>query len=73
VPWSADEIDEIRTALLDEYEPELDAAAADFDRRLRACPWATAEDYAAIAAGLLLVRVELRRIIDRAIAEHRVH
>jgi hypothetical protein len=73
MPWSVEEVDEIRTALLDEFEPWIDAAEADFDRRLRACPWATLDDYVEIMTAVSLIRIELSRLIDRVIAEHRVH
>lgn len=65
--WSADDVAIVHDALVAVADDLINAAAADFDRRLRACG-APAREYEIFSAALFVLRCEALLLIDRLIA-----
>ena len=59
---------EARVVLVAHVDALLEAAAADFDRRLRAVN-APERDFAALSAALFCARMECLLLIDRVLAQ----
>ena len=71
--WSGEDVAVVRAALVAVADDMINAAAVDFDRRLRAVR-APARDHERVSVALFVARMEILLLIDRLIAEaQRVH